>query len=673
MPLEAEATRLIDQRTYANLKDAALLRIPRYTPEWTDFNESDPGATLVELFAWLTELMLYQMNRVPDLSYVRFLQLLGLELLPAQPAVAYLTFTPQPGTQPPSVLERSQFSAQGQNGESFIFEALEGLSVIPMLLDKVQVFNGSSFEDLTNTNLVAGSSFRPFGWTPQIGSALYLGFTLPPTISPPTEGVPSPPRPRLFPQEMKLRVFLPLEEQSVKPVACNEMKAKPVPPVNLVWEYPVRANPKHWRILRTFSDESIAFTREGTISVEGPAEDIVETMEGKAQDQYRFWIRVRLADRVYPSDLVPKIAFLRANVAKVENLTTIRRELLTVSDGLPYQQRTLRYTPVRADSLDLRVAEAGGSEEKWELEETKWKRTEDLLRCGPDEACYVLHAATGELHFGDGSHGRIPPASYEIMAHSYKAGGGAAGNVLVGTISAARVPIIGVAGIRNERPATGGQDEQSYDDFKTVAPARLRCNNRAVSADDYESMARSAGGIAQAKALPLAHPDFPGVQVPGAVTVVVVPDTEEIPPRASQEQLESVCRYLDQYRLLTTELYVREPEYLDVKVEAKIAANPYAAFDDVARRVNEEINRYLDPRHKEGTDFGSDFGLDLIPTNLYSVIRSVEDVRQVSHLALIVRGLPYEKIDTPYTVRSYQMVHGVKEHDIRVEPFEDRT
>jgi predicted phage baseplate assembly protein len=396
-------------------------------------------------------------------------------------------------------------------------------------------------------------------------------------------------------------------------------------------------------------------------------------MEGRAQDQRRFWVRVRLDDRVYPAGQVPTIAFIRANVAKVENLTTIRRELLPVSEGLPSMQRTLRYSPVQANSLELRVAEPDDGEEKWESENTKWKRTEDLLRCQPDDPCYVLHAPTGEIHFGDGRHGRIPPAGYEIMAYSYKAGGGSAGNVPIGGISAPRIPITGVAEIRNERPATGGQDEQSYDDFKTVAPAQLRCNNRAVSADDYESLARSMGGIAQAKALPLAHPDYPGVQVPGAVTVVVVADTKERPPHTSQEQLESICRNLDQYRLLTTELYVREPEYLAVKVEAKIAVNPYAAFDDVARRVNCEINRYLDPRRKKGTDFGSDFGLDLIPTNLYSVIRRVEDVRQVTYLVLNVQGLPHEPLDEPYTVRSYQMLYGVEQHDIKVEPFEDKT
>jgi predicted phage baseplate assembly protein len=667
MPLEAEASRLIDARTYADLKQQALLRIPRYTQEWTDFNESDPGVTLVELFAWLTELMLYQMNRVPDLSYVRFLQLLGQELLPAQPAVAYLTFNPQPGTDVPSVPLRSQISAQGTNGETLIFETVEGLGVIPLPLEKVQVFNGVSFEDLTQTNLTAGSSYRPFGWTPQVGSALYLGFT-------PPQVMPSTPQ-RLFPQEMRLRVFLPLEQQAGRPVSCNELTAKPVPPVTLTWEYPVNESPKRWRSLRTFGDESIAFTREGTILVEGPHDDIVPTLEGKATDQKRLWVRVRLADRVYPAGRAPTIAFIRANVAKAENLTTIRRELLPQSDGYPYMVRTLRSSPVQAESLDLRLAEPGGNEEKWERQDARWQRTEDLLRCQPDDACYVLHAASGEIHFGDGRHGRIPPAGFEIMAYEYRAGGGKGGNVPIGAISAPRIPIVGVAEIKNERPATGGQDEQSYDDFKTVASARLRCNNRAVSADDYESLARNAGGIAQARALPLAHPDHPGVEVPGAVTVVVVPDTDERPPHASQEQLESVCRYLDQFRTLTTELHVREPEYLEVKVEAKVAANPYAAFDDVARRVNQEINRYLDPRRREGTDFGSDFGLDLVPTNLYSVIRRVSDVRQVTHLALTVRGQPYEKdkLYQPITVLPFQMVYGVAEHTITVEPFEDKT
>src|SRR6266508_4318994 len=96
MPINTEIPQL-DRRSFEAIKQDALLRIPRYTPEWTDWNESDPGITLIELFAWLTEMMLYEMNRVPERNYLKFLQAMGLELRASQPASVYLTFNPQPG------------------------------------------------------------------------------------------------------------------------------------------------------------------------------------------------------------------------------------------------------------------------------------------------------------------------------------------------------------------------------------------------------------------------------------------------------------------------------------------------------------------------------------------------------------------------------------------------
>ena len=96
MPLQAPK---LDTRDFDQLLREALLRIPRYVPEWTDFNESDPGIALVQLFAWLTEMMFYEMNRVPERNYIKFLQLLNMELRPAQPATAHLTFTAQAGAQ----------------------------------------------------------------------------------------------------------------------------------------------------------------------------------------------------------------------------------------------------------------------------------------------------------------------------------------------------------------------------------------------------------------------------------------------------------------------------------------------------------------------------------------------------------------------------------------------
>ena len=84
---------VLDDRSYDQIVADARQLIPHYAPDWTNLNPSDPGITLLELFAWMTEMLLFRLNRVPELNYVKFLQLLGIELEPAQPAATELTFT----------------------------------------------------------------------------------------------------------------------------------------------------------------------------------------------------------------------------------------------------------------------------------------------------------------------------------------------------------------------------------------------------------------------------------------------------------------------------------------------------------------------------------------------------------------------------------------------------
>ncbi len=82
----------LDDRDYKDLVDECLLRIPRYCPEWTNFNPSDPGVTMVELFAWLTDQMLLRFNQVPRRNYITFLELLGIRLQAPEPAHTEVTF-----------------------------------------------------------------------------------------------------------------------------------------------------------------------------------------------------------------------------------------------------------------------------------------------------------------------------------------------------------------------------------------------------------------------------------------------------------------------------------------------------------------------------------------------------------------------------------------------------
>src|SRR3954471_10326526 len=131
MPLEDQIP-MLDDRRFDDIMTEIRTRIARYAPEWkpgvsawTDVNDNDPGITLTQVFASQIEMMLYRMNRVPALNYLKFLQLIGIELKPAEPAIAEVSFGVDPTFVPRVVRvpERTQLSADpGDGGPQLIFE-----------------------------------------------------------------------------------------------------------------------------------------------------------------------------------------------------------------------------------------------------------------------------------------------------------------------------------------------------------------------------------------------------------------------------------------------------------------------------------------------------------------------------------------------------------------------
>ncbi|HEY7422856.1 MAG TPA: putative baseplate assembly protein, partial [Gemmataceae bacterium] len=511
---------VLDDRTFNDLKQEARLRIARYNSAWTDFNESDPGITLVELFAWLTEMMLFQMNKVPDLNYLKFLQLLGLELRPAQAAVAELTFMPQKtGGSVVTVPAGTQVGAQADDGSLQVFETEVDLDVIAAKLSDIQVFDGAAFTSVALSNQPTDQPYSPFGFLPHVGNALYLGFDVAQGVDPTR-----PPQPPVFPPLMRFRVFLTTDTKAVRADVCRGGDPPPLPPpVKLVWEYKAKVGPD-WRPLRTVRDDSAAFTREGDILVEGPAAPVA-TVEGNqtipsdgTKPVPHYWLRVRLANGSYPAGKEPEIDFLLPNTVSASNLTTVRFEQVGISDGRPKQSFRLAQTPVFPNTLRLTVQPVGKSASAWTL-------VPDFLGSGPNDAAYTVSLATGEIRFGDGIRGLVPPPGATIVAEQYRYGGGTAGNLGAGQIKAPLTNLVGLE-VQNKRPAVGGRDEQNLDELREQAPAQLRCRNRAVTRDDFRALAVQAGGVARAEAFPLGHPDFPdpAVKIPGVVSVVIVPD-----------------------------------------------------------------------------------------------------------------------------------------------------
>lgn len=82
----------LDDRHYEDILREAKALIPQYAPEWTNLSDADPGMTLVQLFSWMTEMIIFRLNQVPDKTYIHFLNFIGEERKPARPAVAPVTF-----------------------------------------------------------------------------------------------------------------------------------------------------------------------------------------------------------------------------------------------------------------------------------------------------------------------------------------------------------------------------------------------------------------------------------------------------------------------------------------------------------------------------------------------------------------------------------------------------
>src|SRR2546430_1426660 len=167
----------LDDRRFQDIVDEAKRRITRYCPEWTDHNVSDPGVALIELFAWMTEMILYRVNQVPDRLYVKFLELVGIELFSASPARTDLLFTlAAPPADPVRIASGTQVGTErGEGEDQIVFMTDEDLLLVQPELGACLTRSAARYEDHTEELRVEGAlvtcspSLRP-------GAALYLGF-----------------------------------------------------------------------------------------------------------------------------------------------------------------------------------------------------------------------------------------------------------------------------------------------------------------------------------------------------------------------------------------------------------------------------------------------------------------------------------------------------------------
>lgn len=611
----------LDDRRYADILAEARARIPRYTTEWTDLNDNEPGMALVQLFAWMTDMMLYRMGRVPELNYLKFLQLIGIELIPAQPARTEISF-PVLATAPTAyaiVPLRTQVSAESsESPRPIVFETDRALYALRASLASVQAYD-DRFQDVTKeNNSPPKSGYHPFGSHAPVGAALYLGFDDP---------APFPPE-----IELNLAIFV-VNEGPARRVTCGGSAITPVVGSRIAWEYWSGSN--DWRTLSLLKDETLAFTRSGHVYLRTPTAGLMAKRTlGSVTATPQYWIRARLTRTAY--DRAPRLLTVRTNTVAATQAESVQDEILGGSNGRPDQTFQLANWPVLPGTLVLEVDEGRSF--------LPWKEVEDLYGAAPTDQVFILNRSSGQIRFGNQKTGAIPSGNpnnpgANIVARFYRFGGGREGNVPAGTVKtlAVTIPEIDDAKVGNLFDAAGARAEETVKEAQERAPHMLRSRTRAVTVEDFEALAKEAAEIRRAKALPLFHPGFPGAPVPGVVTVIVVPDVEGDRPTPSEGTLRSVCACLDRTRLLTTEVFVVAPTYRRVHVTADVIAEDTADLAAVKIAIEDGLKTYFHPLTGGEDKMGWPFGGDIFYSRVFNRV-SVAGVQRIERMEIELEG-----------------------------------
>src|SRR5262245_19259391 len=167
----------LDDRRWTDLVDEGRALIPVYAPDWTDHNVHDPGITLMELFAWIAEMDVYELDRVTDLHKRKFLELVGIKPRPSHPSHTVLSFSLKDGAVSAVSLEAGvEFSTADPFGDEARFRLVEPASIAAGDLVVVQVKDKKGFNDQT-ARRQRKEPISMFGSSAERGTEFYLGFT----------------------------------------------------------------------------------------------------------------------------------------------------------------------------------------------------------------------------------------------------------------------------------------------------------------------------------------------------------------------------------------------------------------------------------------------------------------------------------------------------------------
>jgi len=358
----------------------------------------------------------------------------------------------------------------------------------------------------------------------------------------------------------------------------------------------------------------------------------------------------------------PKIKGIYINSTWALQTATIRNEILGSSDGAQLQVFQFTQTPVFSETIQVNEIGSISEDDKQSLIETegeeaisevknaagnpteiwvRWKKVDDFFDSKPESRHYIINRVSGEVQFGDGIHGMIPPIGKDNIRATYQSGGGKDGNVNASEIQTLKTSIPFVDKVNNPTPAGGGSNTETVEKVLERGPQFLRNRGRAVTFEDYEWLVKEASpDIARVKCLPNFNNE--GTFEPGWVTVVLVPESSEEKPVPSPLLLKKVEEYLkdrcSNVLVSAKRLQVIGPDYIKVSVIADIYPISINLASDAEKKAIDALKAFLHPLTGGADKTGWEFGRMVCFSDLYALLEDIEEIDHVENVSMTLEG-----------------------------------
>ena len=361
-------------------------------------------------------------------------------------------------------------------------------------------------------------------------------------------------------------------------------------------------------------------------------------------------------------DREPRMRRVLANTVMGSQTTTIRNEVLGSSDGSASQQfQTTRKPVLTGQSLVVREQEQPSTDEAAIIRQeegsdaisvvldavgqpkeiwVRWHEVNDFYASNARSRHYTLDHLTGQVTFGDGLSGLIPPAGNgSVQMSTYRTGGGSRGNVAAETIVQLKTTLPYVDKVTNLEAAGGGAEGETTDSLIVRAPTEIRHRGRAVTSEDYEDLAHLASpDVARVLCVPnrdlAADPFSTQPAVPGNVSVMIVPQSRDNKPQPSFALVDRVQQFLDASSPANVNVVVVGPLYIRVDVQTEIGLANLDSAGTVVQKVQNQLAAFLHPLTGGFEGTGWQFGRAPHRSDLYALLKQIPEADHIRSLVV---------------------------------------